>query len=337
MIPRAALPQLDELALIGVSGGRDSVALLDLLAGFGAKLIVCHLDHALRPESAAEALQVEKLAARYGLPFATCREEVIHRAKAQKESLETAARNTRYEFFAHVAQQHGCERLYLAHHADDQVETVLLQLLRGAGSAGLSGMAPVSTRNVAGVLLQVCRPLLGTWREEIDRYITQRELPFCDDASNQDLRFTRNRIRLELLPALDRAFGRSTRASLLRSAEILAAEDDYLQQLADPQSTARELSTTDLRALPLALQRRVLHTWLKHEQVPEVGFAEVEAVRALLSSGPAKVNLPGGFHARRRAKRLFIEPGVSASGKHSPLGYDSPHPAENTGRGNTEI
>lgn len=297
----------EERCLIGVSGGRDSVALLHQLCAAGFReLIVCHLDHALRAESPADAQFVEKLAKKMDYAFVSQREDVATLAKQRKKSLETTARDARLSFFAHVAREHDCPRLFLAHHADDQVETLLFNLFRGAGAAGLAGMSALSTRTIDGMTLQISRPFLGTWREEIEAYILRHKLSFVEDASNSDRKFTRNRLRHEIIPVLEQAFGREIRRSIWRSAEILRAEDDLFADLLG--DTPPELSVPALAAEPIAIQRRRLRAWLKLHRVPEVGFEEVESVRALLKGGTAKANLPRGWHARRRAKRLFLEP-----------------------------
>ncbi|EDY19911.1 tRNA(Ile)-lysidine synthetase [Chthoniobacter flavus Ellin428] len=297
----------EERCLIGVSGGRDSVALLHQLhaAGF-RELIVCHLDHALRAESVADAQFVEKLARKLDYAFVLQREDVATLAKQRKKSLETTAREARISFFTHVAREHDCPRLFLAHHADDQVETLLFNLFRGAGAAGLAGMSALSTRTIDGVTLQISRPFLGTWREEIEAYILRHKLSFVEDASNSDRKFTRNRLRHDIIPVLEQAFGRDIRRSIWRSAEILRAEDDLFADLLG--NTPPELSVPALAAEPIAIQRRRLRAWLKLHGVADIGFEEVEAVRALLKGGTAKANLPRGWHARRRAKRLFLEP-----------------------------
>ena len=297
-------PLLEEPALIGVSGGRDSVALLHLLATRGHRLIVCHLDHALRAESRAEALFVEEMAGRLGCEFVGRRENVAARAKRMKCSIETAAREARYAFLAKVARARGVRRLFLAHHADDQVETFLFNLLRGSGAAGLGAMRASSLRGD----LEIVRPLLGVWRAEIDAYVAEHGLEFCEDPSNADRRHTRNRVRHEIVPLLADAFGREVRGALLRSAEILREEDAFLAALPEmAMAGERELSVGELRALPVAIQRRVLLVWLRERGVGEVGFEEVERVRALLAGRVAKVNLPGGRHARRRAGRVFVQ------------------------------
>ena len=297
----------DERCLIGVSGGRDSVALLHLLLGTGfKKLVVCHLDHGLRAESREDARCVAALAERLGLKAVIARENVAARAKRKHLSLETAAREARYAFFARVARAQKCPRLFLAHHADDQAETLLFNLFRGSAAAGLAAMRPLTTRTVGGVTLQIARPLLGMWREEIDAFIAERAIAFREDASNADPRHTRNRMRHEIIPAIERALGRDVRRAVWRAAEILRDEDDYLASRPELRDLPETLETSALRAHPVALQRRIIHAWLRAQGVADVGFAEVEAVRGLLAGRRAKVNLPGALHARRRAGRLFL-------------------------------
>jgi tRNA(Ile)-lysidine synthase len=296
------LPPAGTPVLIGVSGGRDSVALLHALVARGEReLVVCHFDHALRPESAAEAKFVAALARGYGLPFDVERSAGRSRKKL---SIETAAREARYAFFTAVAARRACPHLYLAHHADDQAETFLFNLLRGSGSAGLGGMRPVSERGE----LVIHRPLLGTWREEIDRYVAARDLRHCEDPTNRDLQHTRNRMRHEIIPYLEKTLGRNVRAALWRSAEILAAEDEWLSNLMPPIAVAAELEVAALRALPLAFQRRAVQAWLCGQTVPNVGFEDVENVlRMVHQRTPAKINLSSNQHARRRAGRIFLE------------------------------
>jgi tRNA(Ile)-lysidine synthase len=169
-------------------------------------------------------------------------------------------------------------------------------------------MKTLSARTIDGVELQVSRPLLGIWREEINAYVAEHRLAFREDESNTDPRFTRNRLRHEIIPTLERAFGRDIRRAIWRTAEILRAEGEFLDAALGPDNSPVEFKVPDLRAQPLALQRRRLHAWLKARGVPNVGFAEVEVVRGLLAGRVAKANLPGRWHARRRAGKLFLEP-----------------------------
>jgi tRNA(Ile)-lysidine synthase len=298
-----------ERCLIGVSGGRDSVALLHRLHAVGFHdLTVCHLDHGLRAESRADAQFVRSLARNWGFSCELSRVNVATLARRRKHSVETAARDARYAFFARVARQQDCPRLFLAHHADDQVETLLFNLFRGSAAAGLAGMQRLSTRVIDGVTLSIARPMLEIWRAEIDAYVAEFKLTYREDHSNQDLRFTRNRLRHEIIPALEQAFGRDIRRSVWRTAEILRAENELLERLLGAEEIPSELSTPELQTEPMALQRRRIHAWLKWHAVPGVGFEEVEAVRRLLVGRTAKTNLPGGWHARRRARKLFLEP-----------------------------
>ncbi|MEO6785831.1 MAG: tRNA lysidine(34) synthetase TilS [Chthoniobacteraceae bacterium] len=311
-IPTLAIPDSfspDEPQLVGISGGRDSVVLLHWLHAHGfKKLIAVHLDHRLRPGSGGDAEFVRKFADSLGIEYITGTADVAALAKKEHLSIETAARRARHEFFARTAIERACPRIFLAHHADDQVETFLHNLLRGAGPSGLSGMSPVSTLEMHGTALLIARPLLGTWREEIDACVARHALPFREDESNTDPRFTRNRLRHSAIPALTGALGRDVRAALLRTTELLRAEDEFLSAQPELRGVPDTLQVPLLRSLPLALQRRLIHLWLARHAVASCGFAEVESVRSLLDSRGAKVNLPGGLCARRREKRIFIAP-----------------------------
>jgi len=316
------LPHLSCAAryLIGVSGGRDSVALLHALldAGF-RRLTVCHLDHALRGRvSTADVRFVSKLAEALGLPFESERIDVRVLAADSGQSVETAARTARFAFFARVARRLRCRTVFLAHHAGDQAETLLFNLFRGAGLAGLGAMNPDCTQladprwypsepvTARPVSLRLVRPLLGVSREEIDAFIAGRRLRFREDASNASTAHTRNRIRHELLPLVREIFGRDTVPALCRTADIVRAEDEWLAELVGAVQPG-PISAPDLRAQPPALQRRRILGWLRANAIPNAGFDEVQAVLSLLAGDRAKINLPGNWHARRREKRLFLE------------------------------
>ncbi len=303
----AALPN-DDRYLIGVSGGRDSVVLLHWLLARGyRRLIVCHLEHGLRARAGrADADFVERLAQKYGLRFERGATDVRTLALARKQSIENTARRERLAFFTKIARGRRCRILFLAHHADDQVETFLMNLFRGAGGRGLGAMREVSSLGS----LQIVRPLLGIWRAEIDAYVAKHRLKFREDASNADLGARRNRVRHTIVPDLEKQFGRNLRENLWRAASLLAEEDALLETLLPNESKTDEtLTVKELLALPLALQRRVLLRWLRVRGVGEIGFESVEGVRSLLATNGriAKVNLPGDRHARRRAGKIFIQ------------------------------
>jgi len=319
--------------LIGVSGGRDSVALLHWLVSLGyERLVVCHLNHRLRGRSGnADARFVNRLVERYneealGLPRTRTGKrsgrhptnsgieseigsaDIRTLGKQQKMSIEAAAREARYAFFAETARRRNCRTVFVAHHADDLVETFLINLFRGAGNAGLAAMREISTRRIDGVDLTIVRPFLCVWRKEIDDYVSEHRLKFREDATNKNLTPLRNRIRHRIIPYLEKTLGRNIRQNIWRTAMIAADEEKWIEsELRD--STHAEFSVVKLRALPIALQRRALLKWLRAQNVSDVGFDAIERVRSLADRDTriAKVNLPENRHARRRAGKIFLE------------------------------
>ena len=298
--------------LIGVSGGRDSVALLHLLTNVGYRhLIVCHLDHQLRGRSStADAKFVKSLTKKLRLQSQLGRTDVTALARRTGQSIETAGRKARYDFFARIARHRRCRTIFLGHHADDLVETFLLNLFRGAGPAGLGAMRRIAAHRVDRVELTVVRPLLGTTREEIDSYLATHHLKYRDDATNLTLAPLRNRIRHRIIPQIEEQLGRNVRGALWRAAMISADEADWAETQVDSLSAKRsELSIKELREQPRALQRRTIHLWLRARGIANLDFETIERVRALVESDAraAKTNLSHDHHARRRAGKLFIE------------------------------
>lgn len=295
----------DKKYLVGVSGGRDSMVLLHALAQLGFRhLVVCHLDHSLRGASSlADARLVKKVSVQMGLALETARARTNDFAASQKKSLELAARELRYSFFQECATRHRCQRLILAHHADDQIETCLFNFLRGSGAAGLGGIKPVSQLDK----LQIYRPLLGVTRNEIVAYQKKFRIAFREDLSNAETLHTRNKLRLEVIPVIEKTMGSSIRQAILRASQILRTEEDWMNSLVP--SVGAELSCADLRAMHPALCARTVLRWLRERGVPEPGFQETQRVLAMLDTknGPAKISLPGNMHARRQAGRLFLE------------------------------
>jgi len=296
--------------LIGVSGGRDSVMLLHWLINLGYRnLIVCHLDHQLRFRSSrADARFVERLAAKYDVDLALGTASVRVLAKKEKMSIETAAREARYRFFAKIAKHRRCHTIFLAHHADDLVETFLINLFRGAGLTGLASMRDIAVRRVDNVDLTIVRPLLGVWRDEVDRYVQKHRLKFREDASNKNLAPLRNRLRRRIIPYLENTLGRKIRTSIWRAATIAAEEEAWVEGMAGRSAARNEhLAVKKLRGLPTALQRRAILTWLREQNIADIGFEVIERVRSLLDPQIAKINLPKDRHVRRRAGKIFIE------------------------------
>ncbi len=297
--------------LAGVSGGADSVAMLHLLAGAGFHdLIVCHLHHGLRgPAADADADFVARLAESLSLPCEIGRVDVRQRMAGRGESLETAARHARHGFFAACAGKWNCPRVLLAHHADDQAETVLWNLLRG--SHGLKGIQPIQeivTESAA--ILEIHRPLLEIRRADLLAYLNSENLSWREDATNAEPIAVRNRLRHEALPLLSEISGRDAIAALCRAAAD-CRETAELEAWAltnshtlDPQG---RLHLPALRELPLPLQRLVLRDFLKSAGIVGIDRDLLDRALALIApAAPPAINLPGGRQLRRRAGRLFV-------------------------------
>jgi len=297
--------------LVAVSGGADSVALLHLLieAGF-SNLVVCHLDHGLRGKhSKGDARFVASLAKAHHLACEIGHENVAALAKEKSLSLETAGREARHRFFAHCARLHRCPRILLAHHADDQAETMLWNLLRG--SHGAKAMREVQPIVAEGKKLELIRPLLGVRRYDLREFLVSRGLTWREDASNSENFTARNRLRNEALPLLADISGRDIVPSLCRAID---SSDDHeaitswaLDQakVLDPQG---RLHLPVLKSLPSALQRAAIAKFLSDHGIRELSRELLERSLHLLDvNNPACLNLPGGRYLRRRAGRLIFE------------------------------
>ncbi len=291
--------------VVAVSGGGDSLCLLDLLHRLGYTLVVAHYHHGLRPEAEAEMAVVAAEAQRRGLPWVVERGDVRAAARVERRSVEDAARRLRYAFLFRVATEWGAQAVATGHTADDQAETLLLHLVRGAGTTGLRGMLP-RTFTPWSPQVPLVRPLLRVRRRETLAYCRQRRLPAQEDPTNRDPTYTpRNRLRWEVLPRLEGLNPRAVEA-LGRTAEVLAAEDAWLEaqldawwsRYAQVQGSAVGLERAALLALPLALQRRA---WRRAAQ-GRADFAAVERARALAQR-------PGGPpHPWVGGLALWVEP-----------------------------
>lgn len=297
--------------LVGVSGGADSVALLHLLVAGGFRnLVVCHLDHRLRGRASTEdARFVRRLAEKLGLKCEIGRVDVRQRMKERGESMETAARTARHEFLAECAAKHHCRKVLLAHHADDQAETVLWNLLRG--SHGLKGMRAEQEITVAGTGLHLVRPLLGVRHAALVAWLESQHHPWREDASNQEPVAVRNRLRNEIFPLLAEISGRDAVAAFVRGAADAAEREDLENEaleranVLDPQG---RLHLPALRKLPPDIQRAALRRFLLDHGIPSIDRALLQRAIGLLdTANPAVVNLPGGGKLRRRAGRLWID------------------------------
>lgn len=303
-------------ALLAISGGRDSVALLHLLleAGF-TELILCHLNHGLRgKESDGDAAFVRRLAKKQGLKCEIESEDIAALAEKRRMSTETAARDARHAFLLRMAEKHDTWVVFLAHHADDQAETILANLCRGSGLAGLVGMRLVQRLDSG---LHLVRPLLQVRRNEIDAFLRSKRIKFREDSSNKSPKHRRNRLRHEVLPLLNDVFARDVAALITRLGVLADRDDDCLESLAMrllsySGGLNEDLSlpvTKELLALHPAVLSRVIALWLREV----LGLAGIEndvieaAMDMLAADGPAKINLPCDKHLRRKAKRLWVE------------------------------
>lgn len=314
-----------------VSGGVDSTVLLDLLhraaPGWGLRLQVAHLDHRLRPESGDDARFVQALAVARGLPCIVAAEDVADRSRRERRSLEAAGRLARRELFDRVRRDTDSRWVALGHNADDQAETVLLHLLRGAGSAGLAAMARVRDD---GYL----RPLLTHGRDAIRDYARRRGLEFREDPSNLDIDIPRNRVRHELLPHLRRRHNPAVMAALGRTAALLREDEELLAQVArraadevlrDREGDRVSLDAAALGGYHITIQRRVLRQYLQElARGVEVGFAMVAAAVDALRSGPAaprslggdlKVQMAGGRCVLRRGEPATVHAQLRLPGR----------------------
>ena len=302
--------------MIGVSGGRDSVALLHGLVALGwKKLVVCHLNHGLRGrESVEDARFVARLAKRAGLKCEIAKADIAKEAEKQNISIELAGRWARDAFFSRVARKHGTRFVFLAHHADDNAETIIGNVFRGTGLAGLGGMAASATTEEGLIKL---RPLLGARRSAIDEFVQAHDLPFREDSSNTTRDHRRNRIRHEVLPLLCDVFGRDVTPIIQRVAQAARRDHSLLNSLASEFATLGGHFQPDgslrisprLRAIAPAIQSRILARLLVDVTgCGGITSREIDAAMSMLATdGPAKINLPGGRHLRRKAKRLWIE------------------------------
>jgi tRNA(Ile)-lysidine synthase len=328
----AGRPAPGETLVLGLSGGADSVALLDALNQLSARgafdLVAAHLDHGLREGSAADAAFCAELCRRLDVPLRVARSDVRARARAERGGLEQAARRARYEFLREVLAERGPGVIAVAHTRDDQAETVLLRLLRGAGRRGLGGMRPLS-----GDLL---RPLLAASRQQVLAHLASRGLDWREDPTNADHAILRNRVRHELLPYLEARFNPRLRETLARSGALLADEAALLARLGaelTERIARREdggvfLDRAALTSAPRALARIAVRQALEAagglrgvsalhvERFLDVAASKVPAVRCL--------PLPGGRTATFRHREVHVRPRTPARPRQPYAGSAEP-------------
>lgn len=313
--------------VVGVSGGADSVCLLHVLsrwqAKLGIKLYIAHLNHQLRgSESEVDAMYVSNLAESLGIPISIVKRDVATYKTRGNCSIEEAARELRYGFFSDVANNIGAARIAVGHTRDDQVETILMHILRGTGTLGLRGLEPCSSipvksqQSSVSHQLLVIRPLLDITREETTDYCQEHQLEPRVDSSNLSLSFFRNRLRLELLPLL-RQYNPGFDQALLRLSDIAKEDSAFIKRqalalwdkVAKQENNAIYLDKKQIVDLPTALQRQLLRLSIAKltGDVRDIEAIHLKAIRALLNKPVGKkVSLPHGIICEGRYNELVI-------------------------------
>jgi tRNA(Ile)-lysidine synthase len=308
----------NETVLCAVSGGADSTAMLHVLTeleklqNHGWKLIVVHINHGLRGEESDKDVRfVRKLAKSLGLPFHTRRVDVMGLKKADKLSVEEAARKLRHEALKKIAVELGAQKIALAHTLDDQAETIMHRIIRGAGLRGIRGMAPIRLVSRKHDLFLV-RPLLELERSELRGYLKSRDAEWREDATNLERTFMRNRLRLDLLPAIERDFNPRFKYALVKLGQTASAFYLLVREIAQEiyenvKLISREgevcLSAEEFGRVPIPVQTLILDQAFRElcGRIPPMTFEHYMDVIALCGEhGHAKtIMLPRGIEARR--------------------------------------
>jgi len=298
--------------VVGLSGGSDSVALVLLLqeleATDGFSLVsLAHLNHRLRETSPRDEAFCRELAAQVGLPIAIESIDVAAYAHNQQLSIEEAARRLRYDFLYRVAGDARADRIAVGHTRDDQAETFLLKLIRGAGLTGLGGIFPRRDK--------VVRPLLEVGRAELRSYLQSRGQSWVEDETNADLSNPRNRIRHIVLPELDLAYGATSSPAIARAASIVREDDLWLDQQSQRRVDALvtrgpdrfEIDAQALSDEPMPFRRRVVLAALRMlAPTREIGLDHVDGALEVAAGDTSGVDVPGGRVELRRGKLVLL-------------------------------
>lgn len=307
----------DRHIVVGVSGGPDSLCLMELLRQAGYPIVVAYFDHHLRPDSSVDARLVEKVATRLMLVHTLGGADVRGYAEKHKMSIEEAARALRYRFLFDLARKYKAQAVAVGHTADDHVETVLMHFIRGSGIAGLKGMSYRSIIKAFDPKIPIVRPLLHLWREETVVFCAVNGLRPHYDSTNDSLNFQRNRIRHLLIPTLE-TYNPKFREALLRMSQSLKSDYTFVMESLENAwqetviSVESDIVTFDharLSACPLGLQRNLIrHAMQTLHPGVEVTFNVLERATHLVASAtPAvRVDLKSGLQLFREEKLLYI-------------------------------
>jgi len=313
-IRRYSMIAQGDVIIVAVSGGADSVALLHALwtmkSELGIELIVAHINHRIRGEDAdQDALFVQRLAERLGLASVVKKVDVPAFSKKIRAGLEETARKVRYEFLESLAKDSGAARIAVAHTADDQAETVLLNIIRGAGLDGLSGMSAVRGK--------VIRPLIESFRTDVETYLCENQLEWRTDITNLSLDYTRNKIRLKLIPMLEAEFNPRVKDSLISLSRLARDEAEVaesateLEFMAAAKEAGHESVVLDaalLKKLPRALLRRCIRKAIEMVKgdLRDIEYMQVERIAEnVAESEDFSLTLPSGVVYARLTQGEF--------------------------------
>ncbi len=324
------LLQAGSTIVVAVSGGPDSVALLRALhalsADWGWKLVVAHVNHQFRgEESDREAGFVAALADELRLACEIGRIDVPGYAKDKAMNAQAAAREKRYDFLFGVAEQYGADKIALAHHADDQAETVLMRIIRGTGPSGLTGIPFRRTERKT----ELIRPLLRIYKSEILQYCEDHHYEYCTDSSNAERKYFRNQVRLDVMPFLQRYNGRLPQ-TLNRLADMMRPEDDYIEReaerlfhrLAAKEEAGYFFSRKSFLSEHVALQRRLIKLILNYlfAEPDTLDYTKIELIRAAVLQEEAP-SLSLDVSERIRFVREYDRVGLTTANAEPRPGY----------------
>ena len=296
--------QKGDFVVVGLSGGADSVALLEVLCilqkKYQLKIEAVHIHHGLRGEEANhDAYFAKKICEKKSVPFHLLEYDIQKEAKAQGIGLEEMGRKRRYEAFYKIAEEYG--KIAVAHHQNDQAETLLFNLCRGTGLSGLSAMSPIRDR--------IIRPFLFVTRREIEEFLKENQLSYCEDSTNKIQQYTRNKLRLSVLPFLEKNINQKTVEHMAKTASILAEENDFLEQTAQKmlkeviikkEAEKMRLSVTKLLQQHSAIRKRILKKafYLYSSTQQNISYVHLKQLEELLKKQTGKsIALPCGCKA----------------------------------------
>ncbi len=306
--------QPQDRVVAGVSGGADSVCLLFVLLEWAKhiplELAVVHVNHGIRQDAAEDACYVQELCRQHGLAFYLTEVNVREKAALEKCSEEETGRKVRYEAFAKAAEEFQANKIAVAHNSNDRSETMLFHLFRGSGIKGLGSIQPIRDN--------IIRPILCLERGEIEDYLAVRKIAYCQDSTNEEDDYTRNRIRHHILPYVEKEIVQGCVSHMAQAAEMLSETEDYLKQqtqaaleeCVEEQPDRYEIMADKLKSYHPIIQKRILHHLVKqlspHQK--DISYVHIQELCSLFAKeGNRVICLPFGIRGRREYDKVFLE------------------------------